>query len=59
MLVLVNTALEKGVISDTTPQTLADIEGASQTITTAQFTSLMLAYGAHYKHLWDVLKAAN
>jgi hypothetical protein len=29
------------------------------TVTTAQFTSLMLAYGAYYKGLWDKLKTGN
>jgi hypothetical protein len=59
MLVLVNTAKEKGVINDTTAQTIADIEGKPHTVTTAQFTGLMLAYGAYYKGLWDRLKTGN
>jgi hypothetical protein len=59
MLVLVNTAKEKGVINDTTPQTVADIEGKPHTVTTAQFTGLMLAYGAYYKGIWDKLKTGN
>ncbi len=53
MLVLINTAKEKGVITDESPQTIADIEGKTHTVSTAQFTSLMLAYGSYYKTLWD------
>ena len=59
MLVLVNTAKEKGIITDATPQTIADMDGKAHTVTTGQFTSLMLAYGAHYKALWNALKEGN
>ena len=59
MLVLVNTAKEKGIITDATPQVIADMDGKAHTVTTGQFTSLMLAYGAHYKALWDALKEGN
>jgi retron-type reverse transcriptase len=39
--------------------TNADIEGKAHTVTTLQFTHLMLAYGAYYKELWDALKAED
>jgi hypothetical protein len=59
MLVLVTTALEKGVITKESPQVISDLDGQPHTLTTDQFTSLMLAYGAYYKHLWDRFKAVD
>lgn len=59
MLVLVNTAKEKGLITDATPQTIADIDGQPRTLTTGEFTRLMLAYGSYYKGLWDKLRTGD
>ena len=56
MLVLVNTALSVGVITQATPQTIADIDGVPHTVTTLIFIGLMLQYGAYYKGLWDIYK---
>ncbi|TAE74077.1 MAG: hypothetical protein EAZ65_00025 [Verrucomicrobia bacterium] len=41
---------------DATQQTIADIDGKPHTLSTGEFTRLMLAYGAYYKALWDQLK---
>lgn len=59
MLVLVTTAKEEGLITDDTPQTIADIDGKPHTLSTGEFTRLMLAYGAYYKGLWDQLKRGD
>jgi hypothetical protein len=57
MLVLVNTALGVGAITQETPQTIADIDGVTHTVTTEQFIMLMLGYGQHYMELWSTYKA--
>jgi len=50
---------QNGLIDDQTPQTITDIGGEIRTVTTAQFIRLILAYGSHYKSLWDASKSGN
>jgi hypothetical protein len=59
MLVLVTTAMGIGVITQDTPQTIADVDGKPHAITTTEFIGLMLRYGQHYKVLWDSYKNAT
>lgn len=56
MLLLVNTARANDLIDNNTPQTIADIAGNTHTISTKDFIRLMIAYGNHYKWLWDQSK---
>jgi hypothetical protein len=59
MFVMINTAKEKGLLQDDSPQAVADIDGELHTLTVAQLTDLLLAYGAHYKTLWATLKSKD
>lgn len=56
MLLLVNTARDNDLIDNDTPQTIADIDGNTHTVSTKDFVRMMIAYGNHYKRLWDQSK---
>lgn len=55
MLALVKEALDLGMITDETPQLIADHTGTRHEVTTLRFRQIMVAYGLHYKGLWDAL----
>lgn len=55
MLALVKEALDLGLISNDTPQTIKDINGQPQQLSTLRFRQIMVAYGFYYKQLWDQL----
>lgn len=55
MLTLTKEALELGLITNDTPQTIADKSGQKHQITTLRFRQIMVAYGFYYKSLWDQL----
>lgn len=57
MLALVKEALELGMITSETPQLIADHTGTRHEVTTLRFRQIMVAYGLHYKSLWDALSA--
>ncbi|WP_009964865.1 hypothetical protein [Verrucomicrobium spinosum] len=57
MLALVKEALDLGMITDATPQLIADSAGTRHEVTTLRFRQIMVAYGLHYKGLWDALTA--
>lgn len=57
MLALVKEALELGMITSETPQLIADHAGTRHEVTTLRFRQIMVAYGLHYKSLWDDLTA--
>lgn len=57
MLALVKEALDLGMITDETPQLIADTTGTRHEVTTLRFRQIMVAYGLHYKALWDTLTA--
>lgn len=53
MLALIKEALDLGLISNDTMQTIADKSGQKHQITTLRFRQIMVAYGFYYKTLWD------
>jgi len=55
MLSLVKEALDLNMISNDTPQTIADTSETKHTISTLRFRQLMVEYGFYYKSLWDQL----
>lgn len=55
MLALTKEALDFGLITNDTPQTIADKSGQKHQITTLRFRQIMVAYGFYYKTLWDQL----
>lgn len=57
MLALVKEALSLGMITDETPQLIADHAGTRHEVTTLRFRQIMVGYGFHYKTLWDTLTA--
>lgn len=57
MLALVREALDLGLITDATPQLISDSAGTRHEVTTLRFRQIMVAYGLHYKGLWDALTA--
>lgn len=57
MLALVKEALELGMITSETPQLIADHTGTRHEVTTLRFRQIMVAYGLHYKSLWDARTA--
>jgi len=58
MLGLVREALDLGVITDETPQTIADKDSVVHTVTTLRFRQIMVGYGTYCKSLWDAAKAS-
>lgn len=59
MLALVKEALDLGMITNDTPQSIADQSGAMHELTTLRFRQVMVIYGMHYKGLWDAAKLAE
>ncbi|GAA5137359.1 hypothetical protein GCM10023213_13920 [Prosthecobacter algae] len=59
MLALVREALDLGLISNTTPQKIADSEGNLHEISTLRFRQIMVGYGFCYKTAWDQAKASE
>lgn len=57
MLSLVMLALQVGAITTETVQKIADSTGQLHEVTTGRFLEIMLAYGSHYKWLWDTFTA--
>ena len=57
MLSLVKEALDLGVITNDTPQIIADINGETHTVLTLRFRQIMVQYGLYYKGLWDSLNS--
>ena len=55
MLTLVKEALDLELITNDTPQIIADINGQKHTVSTLRFRQMMVAYGFYYKGLWDAL----
>lgn len=53
MLMLVKEALDLEMITNSTPQTITDIDNTIQTLTTLRFRQIMVGYGMYYKSLWD------
>jgi hypothetical protein len=55
MMVLLREALEMGLITLQTPQTIKDKEGNTHTITTERFQQIIISYGFYYKTLWETI----
>jgi hypothetical protein len=55
MLALVKEALDLGLITNETSQTISDKFGQKHEITTLRFRQIMVQYGMYYKGLWDQL----
>lgn len=53
MLSLVKEALDLGLITNDTPQTIADKDGQKHEVSTLRFRQIMVQYGFYYKSLWD------
>ena len=53
MLTLVQEALSLGLITNETPQTIADKDGGKHTVTTLRLRQILVLYGLHYKGIWD------
>lgn len=53
MLSLVKEALDLGLITNSSPQIIGDINNQKQTISTLRFREIMVKYGMYYKSLWD------
>ena len=56
MLTLVQEAISLGMITNDTPQTIADKSGTLHTVSTLRFRQIMVMYGMYYKQLWDQYK---
>jgi hypothetical protein len=59
MLSLVKEALDFELITNETPQMIADINGQKHEINTLRFRQIMVQYGLYYKNLWDSLKSLD
>jgi hypothetical protein len=59
MLSLVREALDFELITNNTPQVIADISGQKHQINTLRFRQIMVQYGLYYKNLWDSLKSLD
>lgn len=57
MLTLVKEALDLGLITNNTLQTISDINGQKIQLTTLRFRQVMVAYGFYFKGLWDKLNS--
>lgn len=53
MLSLIKEALDLGMITNDTTQTIKDADGSLQILTTLRFRQIMVAYGMYYKSLWN------
>lgn len=56
MLTLVQEALSLGLITNETPQTIADKDGGKHTVTTLRLRQILVLYGLHYKGIWDAAR---
>ncbi len=57
MLTLVKEALDLGLITNETLQTISDINGQKIQLTTLRLRQVMVAYGFYFKGLWDKLNS--
>lgn len=57
LLALVREALDLGLITGTTPQSIKAKDGTLHTVTTDRLRSLLVGYGFHFKTLWDNLNS--
>lgn len=57
MLTLVKEALDLGLITNDTLQTISDINGQKIQLTTLRFRQVMISYGFYFKGLWDQLNS--
>lgn len=57
LLALVREALDLGLITGTTPQSIKDKSGVVHQVTTDRLRGILVAYGFHYKGLWDALNS--
>jgi len=57
MLTLVKEALDLGLITNETLQTISDINGQKIQLTTLRFRQVMVTYGFYFKGLWDKLNS--
>lgn len=55
MLSLVKEALDLGLITNETSQTISDKFGQKHELTTLRFRQIMVQYGMYYRGLWDQL----
>lgn len=53
LLTLIQEALSLGLITNDTPQTIADKAREKHTITTLRLRQILVGYGLHYKTIWD------
>lgn len=53
LLTLIQEALSMGLITNDTPQTIADKAREKHTITTLRLRQILVMYGLHYKTIWD------
>jgi len=53
MLSLVKEALDLGLITNDSSQTIKDSDGNTQTVSTLRFRQIMVQYGMYYKSLWE------
>lgn len=53
MLSLIKEALDLGLITNDTEQTIRDKSGNVQILSTLRFRQVMVGYGMYYKSLWD------
>lgn len=56
MISLIREALDLGIISNETPQTITDIDNKEITLSTLRFRQIMVGYGVYYKSLWDQME---
>lgn len=53
---LIREALDLGLITNDTPQTIVDINNQEITLSTLRFRQIMVGYGMYYKSLWDQME---
>ena len=53
MISLIREALDLGLITNDTLQTITDIDNKEMTLSTLRFRQIMVGYGMYYKGLWD------
>lgn len=57
--VMTTAALQGGLIQNSTLVTIADKDGNPHEVTAGRLLEILLAYGFHYKTIWDSAKAAE
>lgn len=57
LLTLIQEALSLGLITNETPQSIADQAGAKHTVTTLRLRQILVGYGLAYKTAWDAARA--